>query len=82
MSSRSYIKQAGQVVAIEVDGPANPEDIERELQRVYGVHLRIARWSRRGKRRRAEVSDDKKPELFRSFGSFHRNLGDWLDGAP
>jgi hypothetical protein len=60
MTCRSYIKQAGQVVAVEVEGTPDTVAVESELRRVYGQSLRLGRWSRRGKRRRAEVMNDQK----------------------
>jgi hypothetical protein len=79
--SRDYLKCRGQVVAVEVDPSVEIADVERELRRVYGAAYRLGRWSRRGKRWRAEVvRDDEKTNNFGIIGLLDETPS-WF-GAP
>lgn len=51
MSCRSYIRENGVLVAVEIDQSASIDDVESELHRLYGVGLRLERWRRHGSRR-------------------------------
>lgn len=72
--TRDYLKVNGVPIAVEVDGAPDTPAIEAELRRVYGPSFGLAgRWSRRGKKRRAEVTQTKsiRPRTTRP---------DWLGG--
>lgn len=55
MSSRSYVNQHGELVAVEVEARASIADVAHELTCIHGRNCYLGRWGGRGRCWRAEV---------------------------